>query len=29
MTTSTNNGSTETTAEFASGYAPVNGLQMY
>jgi pimeloyl-ACP methyl ester carboxylesterase len=28
-TTSTTGGSMETTGEFASGYAPVNGLQMY
>src|SRR5438105_15754315 len=29
MTKSTINGSIETTRDFASGYAPVNGLQMY
>ena len=29
MTNSTTNGSLETAGEFTSGYAPVNGLQMY
>ena len=29
MTNSTTDGSSETTGEFTSGYAPVNGLQMY
>src|SRR6266498_4840131 len=29
MTMTTTDGSMETTREFASGYAPVNGLEMY